>query len=40
MGWTNLEYLVTATAATTRVQFASVTSGYYGPAVDLSLIHI
>jgi len=34
MGWTNLEYLVTATAATTRVQFASVTSGYYGPAVD------
>ncbi len=34
MGWTNLEYLVTATGTTTRVQFVSLNSGDYGPALD------
>jgi choice-of-anchor C domain-containing protein len=34
MGWTNLEYLVTATSNTTRIRFASLLAGAYGPTVD------
>ena len=34
MGWTNLEYLVTATNTITRIRFASQSYGNYGPAVD------
>lgn len=34
MGWTNREYLVTATSNTTRVRFVSLAAGAFGPALD------
>lgn len=34
MGWTNYEYLVTATGVTTRVRFANLPSSDHGSAVD------
>jgi choice-of-anchor C domain-containing protein len=34
MGWTYLEYTVTATAATTRLQFVSLVDTAFGPEID------
>jgi choice-of-anchor C domain-containing protein len=41
MGWTNQEYVVTATSAVTRIRFLSQSTTAYGPVIDdVSLIPV